>query len=140
MILYEEIYFEITLSGTKSELKKFAKFLISGVLDDFLDVTSDMINYDDDFATADDGDSCELVFANDAFGIETEEFDVYEFLDVFCKGAKALDVVGHIYDINDEEFNFTSAQGSIDYKNSDDSKKFNDELDEVADFEEYDEE
>ena len=65
MILYEEIYFEITLSGAKSELKKFTKFLNSGVLDDFLDVTSDMINYDDDFATADDGDSCQYCHNRD---------------------------------------------------------------------------
>ena len=37
MILYEEIYFEITFSGLKSELKKMVKFLKSGELEDFFE-------------------------------------------------------------------------------------------------------
>ncbi len=136
MILTEEIYFEITAKGLKSEIKKLAKFLKSGELDDFMEITPDYINYSDEYANAEDGDSTEMIFTNDDLGIEVDEFDTEEFLDVFCKAAKGLDIVGHIYDINDDEYNFTSEQGSSDYVDSRKVGKFNDELDAAA----YDEE
>ena len=50
MILYDEIYFEINAEGRKADLKKFAKFLCSGELDDFFQITKDYICYDDDYA------------------------------------------------------------------------------------------
>ena len=37
MTLCEELFFEITVSGTKSELKKLVSFLESGGLDDFFE-------------------------------------------------------------------------------------------------------
>lgn len=135
MILHEELYFEITLTGEKSELKKFTKFLTSGELDDFFEVDSEYINYGDEYADSDDGAEADIIFSNDDLGIEIGRFDVEEFLDVFCHAAKRLDVVGHIYDINDEEYNFTSAEGSSDYKNLS-NVNINDELDEEAENEE----
>lgn len=139
MILHEELYFEITLKGEKSELKKFAKFLSSGELDEFFEIDSDYISYGDEYAAADDGDEADLTFTNDDLGIEVSRFNVEEFLDVFCHAAKNLDVVGHIYDINDEEYNFTSAEGSSDFRNLSKIDRFNDELDEAADDEEAEE-
>ena len=136
MILCEEIYFEITLKGEREEVKKFARFLKSGELDDFFEVSSDFISYSDD----DGNDTLTMVFSNDDIGIECDELDTEEFLDLFCKAARKLEVVGHIYDINDDEFSFTSDAGSSDYINSRKIARFNDELDEAAYDEEIDEE
>ena len=140
MILYDEIYFEITFMGEKAELKKMAKFLKSGELDDFFEITSDYICYSDEYAdTADDAES-EFVFTNDDLGIEVEEFDTDEFLEVLCKAGKKLDVSGHIYDASDEEYSFSSEKGDSDFVDARSAKKFNDELDEAAENEEMDEE
>lgn len=136
MILSEEMYFEITCRGLKSEIKKLVKFLKSGELDDFFEISSDYINYNDEYDQLDDSGICEMIFSNDDFGIEIGDFDVEEFLDVFCHASKNLDIVGHIYDINDDEFNFTSESGDSGYINSRSVNKFNDELDAAA----YDEE
>ena len=132
MILSEEIYFEITFKGEKSEIKKLTKFLKSGELDDFFEITSEYINYSDEYATADDGDSVELVFTNDDLGVEIDELDTEEFLEIICKAAKKLDVLGHLYDISDEEYSFVSPAGSDDFSNARGTTKFNDELDEAA--------
>ena len=140
MILYEEIYFEITFSGVKTELKKMAKFLKSGELDDFFEITSDYICYADEYKDADDADETEITFTNDDLGIEIDEFDTDEFLEIICKAGKNLEISGHIYDSSDEEYAFTSEMGDSYYVNARDSKKFNDELDEAAENEEMDEE
>lgn len=138
MILCEEIYFEITLKGERDEVKKFARFLKSGELDDFFESAGDFISYSDE--ESDGADTLTMVFSNDDLGIECDEFDTEEFLDVFCKAAKNLDVTGHIYDINDDEYCFTSDAGSGDYANARSVARFNDELDEAAYDEELDEE
>ncbi len=140
MTLYEEIYFEISFVGEKAELKKLAKFLKSGELDDFFEVNSDYVSYADGYAELDDSEQSELIFTNDDLGIETEEFDTCEFLDLICKAAKNLEVSGNLYDINDDEYSFISANGSSYYENSRNIKKFNDELDEAAEEEENEEE
>ena len=140
MILYEEIYFEITFAGEKSELKKMVKFLKSGELDDFFEIPSDYISYADEYKDASDTDESEFVFTNDDLGIEIDEFDTDEFLEVLCKAGKRLYISGHIYDISDEEYSFTSEKGDSYYINARDTKKFNDELDEAAEKEEMDEE
>jgi len=140
MILYEEIYFEITFAGEKSELKKMVKFLKSGELDDFFEITSDYISYADEYKDASDTDESEFVFTNDDLGIEIDEFDTDEFLEILCKAGKRLYISGHIYDISDEEYSFTSEKGDSYYINARDAKKFNDELDEAAEKEEMDEE
>jgi len=132
MILSEELYFEITLKGKKSEIKRFAKIVKSGELEDFIEVASDYISYCDSFADAGDDEDVVMYFTNDDFGIEIDEFDTAEFLDVLCRNAERLDVVGHFYDINDDEFSFTSEMGSDSFVNARKVARFNDELDEVA--------
>jgi len=140
MILNEEIYFEITFSGEKAELKKMVKFLKSGELDDFFEISSDYICYADEYRDADDSTETEFVFTNDDLGIEIDELDTDEFLEVICQAAKKLYVSGHIYDVSDEEYSFTSDKGDSYYVNARDTKKFNDELDEAAENEEMEEE
>ena len=138
MTLWEELYFDVTLRGPKSEIKKFVSFLRSGELDDFFEITSDYIIYDDSYSEADDSADTEIIFTNDDYGIEIEEFDTDEFLEVFCKAAKKLDVYGTLFDSDDGEFQFTSAKGDSYYVNSRKSLIFNDELDEVRRDEEGD--
>ena len=140
MTLYEELYFEITLKGNKDELRKFERYLRSGALDDFFEVQDDYICYDDDFATADENTPCEMTFTNDDFGIEIDEFCPEEFLDEFCKAARALEVQGHMYDIDDEEFHFVSEAGESYFINIREAHAFNDELDAQASAEQQDEE
>lgn len=139
MILYDELYFEISAKGEKSEIKKLSRFLKSGELDDFFDISSDYISYDDNYSAAQDTDSTELIFTNDEIGIEIDEFDTDEFLELFCKAARNLDVSGALYDADDNEFSFTSPEGDTYYYNSRGPKRFNDELDDVALEEEGDE-
>ena len=132
MTLWDELYFEVTLHGTKAELKKFVNFLKSGEFNDFFEITSDYILYDDNYnATADDQET-EVIFTNDDYGIEIDEFDTDEFLEIFCKAAKSLDVYGSLFDCDDSEFHFTSSKGDSYYVNSRKAVVFNDELDEVA--------
>ena len=76
MILCEELYFEITLTGVKSELKKFITFLKSGELDDFFEFSSDYISYDDEFDTVDPEGKTSIVISNDDYGIEIDEWAV----------------------------------------------------------------
>ena len=132
MTLCEELYFEITLTGAKSDLKKFVSFLKSGELDEFFEITSDYINYDDDYENASPSTESTVIFSNDDYGIEIDEFDTDEFLEVFCKAARKLDVEGRLFDIDDEEYEFVSEAGDSYYLNAKRTKKFNDELDEKA--------
>ncbi len=138
MTLYEELYFDVTLRGPKSEIKKFVSFLRSGELDDFFEITSDYIIYDDAYAEADDATETEIIFTNDDYGIEIEEFDTDEFLEVFCKGAKKLEVYGTLFDSDDGEYQFMSAKEDSYYLNTQKNLVFNDELDEVRRGEEDD--
>ena len=138
MTLWDELYFEATLHGVKSELKKFVNFLKSGELDDFFEISSDYIIYDDNFNDVDDSEESEIIFTNDDYGVEIDEFDTDEFLEVFCKAARNLDVYGTLYDADDGEFHFTSTKGDSYYINSRKALLFNDELDEVARSEESD--
>lgn len=139
MILSEEIYFEINFKGEKSEIKKLAKYLKSGELDDFFEVTSDYIIYGDNYAAAEDDADVDMTFTNDDLGIELDELDAEELAELISKAAKALEVSGHIYDINDEELSFRSEKGDSDFVNSRGIVRFNDELDEAAKNEESDE-
>ena len=132
MTLCEELYFEITLTGTKSELKKFVSYLKSGELDDFFEVTSDYIHYDDEFEAADPEKETSVIFSNDDYGVEIDEFDTDEFLEIFCKAAKNLEVDGRLFDVDDEEYEFVSTKGDSYYVNAKRTTKFNDELDAKA--------
>ncbi len=140
MTLWDELYFEITLRGEKSELKKFVSFLKSGELEDFFEVSPEYIIFDDNFAATEDSEETEIIFTNDDYAIEIDEFDTDEFLEVLCKAARNLDLYGTLFDADDGEFHFTSAKGDSYYINSRKSIRFNDELDDVAMDEEKDEE
>lgn len=132
MTLCEELYFEITLTGAKSELKKFISFLKSGELDEFFEISPEYISYDDEYDTTPPEGETSITFSNDDYGIEIDEFDTDEFLEVLCKAAKALDVRGNLYDIDDEEYSFISEKGDSYYLNAKRTSLFNDELDEKA--------
>ncbi len=139
MILNEEIYFEISFTGEKAELKKMVKFLKSGELEDFFEITSDYISYHDEYDEKDDCEESEFIFTNDDLGIEIDVFDTDEFLEIICKAGRKLDISGHIYDISDEEYSFSSPKGDSDYTDAKGDLKFNDELDAAAEEEEADE-
>ena len=139
MTLYDELYFEITAKGPKSEIKKLARFLKSGELEDFVEVSADYINLDDNYESLADSDECELVFSNDEIGIEIDEIDTDEFLELLAKAAKSLDLRGTLYDTDDNEFSFVSPEGDAYYYNAR-LKSFNDELDDVANDEEVEDE
>ena len=129
MTLCEELYFEITLTGKKPDLKKFVNFLKSGELDDFFEFSSEYISYDDEFEDASPDRDVSITLSNDDYGIEIEEFDTDEFLEIFCRAAKDLDVVGHFYDIDDEEYKFKSDKGDSYYINARRITMFNEDSD-----------
>ena len=106
MTLCEELYFEITVSGIKSEIKKFVKFIKSGELDEFFEIEPDYIDYKDGYEDQDDSEVTGFTFSNDDWGIEIDEFDTDEFLDVFCMAGKELDISGRLFDVDDEEDEF----------------------------------
>ena len=128
MILHEEIYFDITLEGETSALKKFENYALSGVFDDFFEVDEDYLIYDD----ASSGGMGRLIFTNDDMGIEISRFNTEDFLELLCRGAKDLDVRGNLYDVEDEEFRFLSPIGDSDFSDADAVTIFNDELDATA--------
>ena len=129
MTLWDELYFEATLHGLKSELKKFVNFLKSGDLDDFFEITSDYIIYDDNFNDVDDSEESEIIFTNDDYGVEIDEFDTDEFLEIFCKGGKNLHLSGQFFDSDDTEFRFVSNESDSSFIDADKIDLFNDELD-----------
>ena len=112
MILCDEFYFEITFTGTKADIKKIATFLKSGGLEDFFEHDDSYISYDDAYYDASDDEETWLTFSNDDYGIEIDEIDSDELLEVLCRAAKALHVSGSLYDINDEEYDFVSKAGA----------------------------
>ena len=131
MTLWDELYFEITLKGAKSDIKKVVSFLESGELDDFFEISEEYIIFDDSYSSADNETETEMIFTNDDYGIEIDSLDADEFLELFCKAAKNLDVYGSLSDIDGAEFKFESEKGNASYINSRHAMRFNDELDEV---------
>ncbi len=140
MTLYDEIYFEITASGKRSELEKFISFLNDGGLDDFFEMDEDYIDYDDDFGSCGAEDDTYVTFSNDDMGIEVDEFDVDEFLEVLCRAGRRLDLRGEIYDADDDEYRFVSKEGDSYYLNANNITLFNDDLDTQAKEEDIDDE
>ena len=118
MKLYEEIYFEITLMGTKSDLAKFVSYVKSGDLDEFIEISNDFIFYDDNYATANPSDESKVILSNDDYGIEMDEFDPDDFLEALCKAGKSLYIKGTLYDIDNEEYQFVSEEGNNYYVNA----------------------
>lgn len=131
MTLWDELYFEITLKGAKSDIKKVVSFLESGELDEFFEMSEEYIIFDDSYSSADNETETEMIFTNDDYGIEIDSLDADEFLELFCKAAKNLDVYGTLSDIDGAEFKFESEKGNASYINSRHAIRFNDELDEV---------
>lgn len=129
MTLCEELYFEITLTGAKTDLKKFISYLKSGELDEFFEFSSEYINYDDEYDDTPAEGETSIVLSNDDYGIEIDEFDTDEFLEVFCRAAKELDVYGSLYDIDDEEYKFKSDKGDSYYINAKRIEMFNEDED-----------
>ena len=129
MLLYEELYFEIEVTGQKSLLKKFINFLKSGELDDFFEFSADYINYDDEYAESGDTKETSIVLSTDDCGIEIEEFDTDEFLEILCKAGKELYISGQLYDVDDEEYSFISETGDSYYINAKNAKRFNEDDD-----------
>ena len=127
MTLCEELYFDIRITGPKSELKKFVTFLKSGELDDFFEILPEYIDYDDNYATADTTTEVSIIFSNDDYGIEIDELDTDEFLEVFCKAGKNLHMRGTLFDADEEEYEFISAIGDSYYVNARRSVRFNDD-------------
>ena len=132
MTFYDEFYFEITFSGRKAELDRVVAFLKGGGLDDFFEMDNDFIDYDDDYhETPDEGESS-FSFSNDEYGIEIDELDADEFLEVLCRAAKKVDLRGELYDVDEEEYRFVSVEGDSYYLNARNIDLFNDELDTQA--------
>ena len=129
MKLYEEIYFEITLMGQKSDVTKLVNYIKSGELDEFIEITSDHIFYDDNYATAGPLDEVKVTISNDDYGIEMDEFDPDDFLEALCKAGKPIYIKGTLYDIDNEEYQFVSEEGNNYYVNAR-SIHFNDEEEE----------
>ena len=129
MTLYDELYFEITVSGRRAEIKKLVSFLESGEISDFFEFSREYVCYDDDFLTVSESEETSATISNDDYGIEIDEFDVDEFLEVLCRAGKALYISGQIFDISDEEYSFVSEAGSAYYLNAAAAKKFNEDAD-----------
>ncbi len=133
MRLSEELYFEIELNGEKREIDKFVAFLRSGELDDFFEFDSDYIDYGDEYADAGDGENVGMTYSNDDIGIEITRFDVEEFLDVFCRAARMLDIRGKLFDSDDGEYDFSSAIGDSSFCKIGGDTRFNDDYDDEYD-------
>ena len=131
MKLYEELYFEITVEGVKSDVAKFIDYVKSGELDDFFEFSSEYIVYDDNYAISSETAQVSVSLSNDNYGIEIDSFDPEEFLDALCSGGKNVTIHGNVFDIDDEEYRFISNAGSTSYVNTDDID-FSDELDDEA--------
>lgn len=118
MTLYDELYFEITATGPKSEIKNFVSYLKSGELDEFFEFSTDYINYDDEYATAGPDQEVSVVISNDDYGVEIDEFHTDEFLEVLCKAGRRLFLKGNLFDVDDEEYSFVSEKGDSYYTNA----------------------
>lgn len=118
MTLYEELYFEIKAIGAKSEIKNFVNYLKSGELDEFFEFSTDYIDYDDDYATAEPTAEVSVVISNEDFGIEIDEFDTDEFLELLCKAAKNIYLRGQLFDYDNDEYTFVSEAGDSYYTNA----------------------
>lgn len=118
MTLYEELYFEIRATGAKSEVKRFISYLRSGEIDEFFDFSTDYVCYDDDYSDASDESEVSIIITNDDYGVEIDEFDTDEFLEIICKAGKRLHLKGHLFDADNEEYSFISEEGDAYYINA----------------------
>ena len=129
MILYDELYFDITVEGVKSDIEKFVRALRAGALEDFFEFDEEQLDFDDGYATADGGAKTSLTFSSVDIGIEIDELEVFDLLDELCRISRTLEVRGEIYDAENDEYRFVSHAGDSYYINRDKEKLFNEELD-----------
>lgn len=141
MILYDEIYFDITVEGVKADIEKFVRALRAGALEDFFEFDEEQLDFDDGYTAADGGAKTSLTFSSVDIGIEIEELEVFDLLDELCRISRTLEVRGEIYDAENDEYRFVSHAGDSYYINRDKEKLFNEELDkeEETDAEDEDE-
>jgi hypothetical protein len=139
MTLFDELYFEITVTGVKSELRKLASFIRSGELDDFFEYVPGYIDYRDGYEDQDDGEISGFVFTNDDDGIEIDEFDTDEFLEIICKAGKRIYLKGQIFDADNDEYSFISEIGNSYYINALLVNDFNEDEDKPHEDEDEDE-
>ena len=140
MTLYDELYFEIRATGVKSEIKNFVNYLKSGELDEFFEFSSDYINFDDEYATAEANDEVSVIISNDDYGIEIDEFHTDEFLEVVCKAGKRLYLKGQLFDVDNDEYSFVSEAGNSYYTNALLINDFNEDEDKPQEDEDEDDE
>ena len=140
MILYEELYFDINVTGPKTEIKKFVSYLKSGELDEFFEFSTDYIIYYDNFDDAEASDDTGVTLSTDDYGIEIDEFHTDEFLEILCKAGKNLYIKGQLYDADDEEYSFVSEEGDSYYTNAKFVKNFNEDEDKPSEDDEDEEE
>ena len=138
MRLHDEIYFEITVSGSKPYVEKLANFITSGELDEFFEISEDYIIYSDNYYDAFTSESVSFTLSNDDYGIEIESLNPEDFLEVLCSAGKNVSIHGHLFDIDDQEYNFVSDVGTTDFINTEDID-YSDELDMEASREETEE-
>ena len=124
MRLHDEVYFEITVEGTRADVKRFESFVTSGEFDDFFEITSDYIIYSDNFNSASDFEKVSITIANDDIGISVDSLNPEDFLDLLCSASKNVFVHGNIFDIDDEEYRFVSHIGDTSYINTEDMEFF----------------
>jgi hypothetical protein len=129
MKLHDELYFEITAEGKRTDLLQFEAYLKSGALDDYFEIDDDYILYDDEFFNVADDQDTSLIFTNDEYAIDIDSFDPESFLYTLCKNTISLNVYGNLFDAEDTEYRFTSPAGDTNYENADEITFFNDELD-----------
>ena len=118
MTLYDELYFEINATGTKSDIKEFVSYLKSGEIDDFFEFSADYIDYCDEYATASPDQEVSVSISNDDYGIEIDEFHTDEFLELLCKAGKRIYLKGQLFDADNEEYSFISEAGDSYYTNA----------------------
>ncbi len=140
MIFCDSVCFEISIIGEKAKVQKLINYLKSGELDAFFEIDDDFFLLDDAYDEAAPDAEVELSFSSDEFGIEVEEFDSDEFLEILCRAAKPLYLKGSFYNFDDDEVRFLSEEGDDYYSNDTNIGIFNDELDNEARKEEADEE
>ena len=132
--------FEIRATGAKSEVNNFINYLKSGEIDEFFEFSSDYINYDDDYATADANTEVTVIISNDDYGIEIDEFYTDEFLEVICKAGKRLYLKGQLFDADNEDYSFVSEIGNSYYTNALLVKNFNEDEDKPVEEDDEEEE
>ena len=133
MTLCEELYFEIRITGEKSEVQKFIAFLKSGGLDEFFEILPEYFDYEDDYHEASPAKEVSVIFSNDDCGIPIDEFDTDEFLEAFCKRTSKLYLRGVLYDVDEDEYEFISMTGDSYYVNAKRGMNFGDDSDDDDD-------